>query len=88
MLAFMASLTLLAASGATALPVEQPEAEKKICKSQRMTGSLTRKTRVCLTGAEWDRLRKGTKQDIDAIQRNSGAIPRQQAGPGAPAGAG
>ena len=70
---------LTAAVGATAqeAPPEVPKEEKKICQTERVTGSLTRSKRVCLTRAEWDRLARATKQDIEDLQRNSGAIQRQ-----------
>ena len=86
-LAIMGGLTLLAASTVSAqVPAEARE--KKICQTERLTGSLTRTRRICMTRDEWDQLRRDTKQDIDNIQRNSGAVPRQQSGPGAPAGSG
>lgn len=86
-IAILALLSTTSVSGQET-PAEPAKQEKKICQTERMTGSRTRNTRICLTRAEWDRLRRNTKQDIDDLQRNGNAIPRQQSGPGAAAGAG
>jgi len=51
--------------------------EKKICKSEKLTGSLTRVQRTCMTKAEWDRLAEGTNKNIDALTRDAN---RQVAG--------
>lgn len=45
--------------------------EKRICKSEKMTGSLTRVRRTCLTQREWDRLAEGTRKGIDNLERDS-----------------
>lgn len=57
--------------------------EKKICRSERVTGSLTRVNRICLTRAEWDEVAARTKKGLDemassaaggqAVQNNAGA---------------
>ena len=39
--------------------------EKKICRTEKMTGSLTRVRRVCLTATEWDDLRRNTKHSFE-----------------------
>ena len=83
----LALVTAWSASAQDA-PSEPAKQEKKICQTERMTGSRTRSTRICLTREEWDRLRHSTKHDIDDLQRNGNAIPRQQSGAGAAAGAG
>ena len=61
-----------------ALADEPAEAapERKICKTERATGSLTRSRRICMTQAEWDQLRRDTQKDLADMQRNGGAIPR------------
>jgi hypothetical protein len=42
---------------------EEPQPERKICRTDRATGSLTRRTRICLTETQWrelnDRTRRG-----------------------------
>ena len=56
----------VAASAQEAQNAEQPQEEKKICRTERATGSLTRRTRICLTAAQWrelnDRTRKGLNE--------------------------
>jgi hypothetical protein len=69
-----ALIVLMAATGVSAQDpgVEQPSApEKKICKTRKMTGSLTRRTRTCLTQAQWDRLAEGARKNIDSLARDA-----------------
>ena len=60
-------------TGAMAAAPEQPasadpaRAEKKICRSERATGSLTRRTRICLTAAEWQELNNRTRRGVDEM---------------------
>lgn len=39
--------------------------EKKICQTEKMTGSLTRVRRICMTRAEWDELRLKYKHGFE-----------------------
>jgi hypothetical protein len=41
--------------------------EKKICKSEKLTGSLTRVRRTCLTQAQWDDLAESTRRSVRGI---------------------
>jgi len=52
---------------------ENPEAqqEKRICKNEKITGSLTRVRRVCLTQREWDRLAEGTRKNVNDLDRDA-----------------
>ncbi|HEY6816483.1 MAG TPA: hypothetical protein VI168_13160 [Croceibacterium sp.] len=59
------------AAAPAAEQAEQPAREKKICKSEKMTGSLTRVRRTCLTQAEWDRLAEGSRDNVNDIVRDS-----------------
>lgn len=69
----IAAALLMAPAGAFA---EEPQTdqtatqEKKICKSEKMTGSLTRVRRICLTQREWSRLAEGTRKEIDNLERD------------------
>jgi hypothetical protein len=87
---WIAALALVTGTGALAegTTADQAKAEKKVCRSERVTGSLARVNKICMTQAEWDRLGRETKKDLDDIQRNAGAVPRSQAGTGATAGTG
>jgi hypothetical protein len=63
---------------ATATPAEQgataaeagaePQEEKKICRTERATGSLTRRTRVCLTAAQWREVNAKTYRGVTEMQ--------------------
>jgi hypothetical protein len=66
-------------TGAYALaeePAKAPDAkqEKKICKTEKLTGSLTRVRRICMTRTEWDKLAEGTNRDIDALARDANQV--------------
>jgi hypothetical protein len=41
------------------------EREKRICRVDKATGSLTRRTRVCMTRAQWQELHGRTKKGMD-----------------------
>lgn len=64
-----AGLAVLATAGP--LSAESPSAEvkavkeKEICRTQKVTGSLTRKRQICMTQAQWDELAAKTKEGLD-----------------------
>ena len=59
---------LAQANGTQAAPAPPPaEKEKKICKTEKMTGSLTRVTRTCLTEAQWARMAEITRKNVDGV---------------------
>lgn len=69
-----AALLVVAAGVLAAAPAEQPaqqsaqqatQPEKKICRTERATGSLTRRTRICLTAAQWREVNNRTRNGID-----------------------
>ena len=65
-----AALILLIAAGASAQEEAATEkAEKKTCKTEKVTGSLTRRTRICMTESEWHRVAQGTVRGVDNIVR-------------------
>jgi hypothetical protein len=69
-----AMILVMAATGVSAQDsAEEPEAkaEKKICRTKKMTGSLTRRTRTCLTQAQWDRLAEGARKNVDNLARDA-----------------
>ena len=47
---------------------EEPQREKKICRTSKMTGSLTRRTRICLTEAQWRELNDRTQRGVGEMQ--------------------
>jgi len=46
---------------------EEPKKEKKICRTERATGSLTRRTRICMTDAQWRELNSRTRRGVDEM---------------------
>jgi hypothetical protein len=50
---------------------EEPKKEKKICRTERSTGSLTRRTRICMTRAEWDALSSRQRQGVQDLQNSA-----------------
>jgi hypothetical protein len=75
-LKYLLAATLAFAVSAPAMAAdEQPEADKKeklICRTELATGSRVRKTRLCLTEAQWAELHTKTKKGIDEHNRNYG----------------
>lgn len=69
-----AAALLMTATGALAEEPQNDRAakqEKRICKNEKMTGSLTRVRRICLTRSEWSRLAEGAQKGVDAITRDA-----------------
>ena len=88
-LCIAASGLVIAATGVMAAAPQSEQSakqEKKICRTEKITGSLTRVRRVCMTQAEWDRLAEGTRDGVDDLIRdaNQGAASRNGSfqGPG------
>jgi len=42
--------------------------EKKVCRSYKVTGSLTRRTRICRTEAEWKEVDAATYKGVSDMQ--------------------
>jgi hypothetical protein len=68
-----AAVFLLASGAAAAEPEEQEasKAEKKVCKSEKMTGSLTRVRRICKTQREWDLIAEAARKGVSDLDRQS-----------------
>jgi hypothetical protein len=56
------------ASTAAAEDEAEPQEEKKICRTERATGSLTRRTRVCMTAAQWREINAKTYRGVTEMQ--------------------
>ena len=68
-----ASGTPLVAQEAQQSSDEAPQ-EKKICRTEKATGSLTRRTRICMTASQWRELNDRTQRGVGDMQRSgSGA---------------
>lgn len=46
--------------------------EKKICRTETITGSLVAKHRICMTKAEWDQMAAAAKKQMDDYTRKMG----------------
>jgi hypothetical protein len=47
----------------------QSEKEKKICRTEKATGSRTRVTRICMTQSQWDNLAQNTARSVENMNR-------------------
>ena len=56
------------AAGAATETDAAAQDEKKICRTERATGSLTRRTRVCMTAAQWRDLNSKTMRGVSEMQ--------------------
>ena len=63
----------IAVTGTAAAQDPQDEAppEKKICRTEKMTGSLTRRTRICLTETQWRELNARTQRGVQEMQQGA-----------------
>lgn len=51
--------------------VETDESAEIVCRTQRITGSLTRRQRACMTRAEWEALEGRTRDTHNAMTRGA-----------------
>jgi hypothetical protein len=64
----LASATVAYAADDEEAATESADADKVICKTERVTGSRTRTSRICMTRAQWDELAAATKAKVDKFQ--------------------
>lgn len=64
------AMAMAMAAGSASAQDDAPEAprEKKICRTERATGSLTRRTRICMTEAQWRELNSRTHKGVSEMQ--------------------
>jgi hypothetical protein len=43
------------------------DAERKICHTEKVTGSLSRRNRICLTAAQWREIHNRTRRGVDEM---------------------
>ncbi len=55
---------------------EDDRGSEVVCRTERVTGSLTRRTRTCLTRDEWDLMESRTKDALDRMGRNAAGSPQ------------
>ena len=58
-----------------------PVAAKKICRTEQVTGSRTRRNRICLTQAEWDKVAADTQKNVSEYQNKSSMTPQTSSSP-------
>jgi hypothetical protein len=58
--------------------------EKKICRTETVTGSLISKRRICMTKAEWDRYEQANREQLDRYTSRQNSRPGDQSNPAAP----
>ena len=77
--AMAVAMTGVAAYAQEAPATPAPDPERKICRTEKMTGSLTRRTRICLTEREWRELNARTRRGVGEMQGEaSGGTPPAQ----------
>lgn len=90
-MSLLSSLVLLAAATAATPPAEpaaatppatEKPAEKMVCRKERVTGSLTRVRKICMTQRDWDTLASNTRKSMDDLRGNAGVDQRRGALPG------
>ena len=69
--ALLASGTVATAADSDTSGSQDAQKEKRICKSEKITGSLTRVRRTCYTQREWDRLAEIARRENDLITRDA-----------------
>jgi hypothetical protein len=83
-----AAVLALAATGATAKTdgnkgqAAEAAKEKKICKTGKTTGSLTRRTRICMTEAQWRELSDQTRKGVGELQGSAAGSQEIKNNPG------
>jgi len=61
----------------------EPQEEKKVCRTERATGSLTRRTRVCMTAAQWREINARTYKGVSEMQGSASGSQAVVNNPGA-----
>ncbi len=60
-----------------------PTKEKKVCRTETVTGSLVAKRRICLTQAEWDQIAENTRKSLNDLNRRQNLGSESGSGGGA-----
>lgn len=53
-----------------------PPEERKICRTDKATGSLTRRNRICMTQAQWREIYDRTRRGVSELQGSASGAPR------------
>jgi hypothetical protein len=68
---FIGAAIAIAVTGVAAAAEDEAPPEKRICRTEKMTGSLTRRTRICLTEAQWRELNARTQRGVQEMQQGA-----------------
>ena len=55
--------------------VKNPPVEKRICKREKLVGSMVRARKVCRSKAEWDAEQSNSQQNVRDMQNKPSAPP-------------
>jgi predicted secreted protein len=66
----------LVAPAAAAEDAPKAPKEKKVCRTYKVTGSLTRQTRICRTEAEWREADQATQKGVSDMQGSASGAGR------------
>lgn len=75
-LAFSLAIAPASARAADETAEAKPAKEKKICRTYKVTGSLTRRTRICRTESEWAEVDRATYKGVSDMQGSAGGAGR------------
>ena len=73
-ISIVAAAALIAVTGVAASAQdaqEESSEERKICRTSKMTGSLTRRSRICLTEAQWRELASRTRKGLEEMGQSA-----------------
>jgi hypothetical protein len=63
--------TVESAESAETQEAQQDATDKRICRTTKMTGSLTRRTRICMTESEWRELANRTRKGLEEMGQSA-----------------
>ena len=73
-ISIVAAAALIAVTGVAASAQdaqEESSEERKICRTSKMTGSRTRRSRICLTEAQWRELASRTRKGLEEMGQSA-----------------
>jgi len=62
-------------SAATDVAEAPPAEERKVCRTEKATGSLTRRNRICMTVAQWREIQDRTRRGVGELQGSASGAP-------------
>jgi len=59
------------ASNASTEAEPEGQEEQKICRTEKVTGSLSRRSRICMTAAQWREVHDRTRRGVDEMNSSA-----------------